>query len=232
MENSPFETFVVHGRNSRGTTSLLSGQALRTSFNAALPRAAASAVRERYVKVLTLADVRVSAAAQNQRASQRILSRTAHPHSFEDSHVRRRPANCHRVRVVAVEQDHRLKTGHRLEDQPMKRHYAIDHVRARGLARDPDHAFRDRRCFPGRFRHRGLCRGTRRGLLAPLLGISPTGEFGLTLSGTLFSWGCATILLATVNLLRFGTLRRNRRVGAKRPMGPLANTGPGAYPRH
>jgi len=70
------------------------------------------------------------------------------------------------------------------------------------------------------------------GLLAPLLGISPTGEFGLTLSGTLFSWGCATILLATVNLLRFGTLRRNRRVGAKRPMGPLANTGPGAYPRH
>ena len=63
------------------------------------------------------------------------------------------------------------------------------------------------------------------GLLAPLLGISPTGEFGLTLSGTLFSWACATLVLGTVNLLRFGTLRRNRRVGASRPMGPLGNTG-------
>jgi len=71
------------------------------------------------------------------------------------------------------------------------------------------------------------------GLLAPWLGISPTGEFGLTLSGTLFSWGCATILLATVNLLRFGTLHRNRRADARGPMGgTLANTGPGAYPRH
>src|SRR5439155_14621641 len=42
------------------------------------------------------------------------------------------------------------------------------------------------------------------GLLAPWLGIPATGEFGLTLSGTLFSWGCATIVLAAVNLLRFG----------------------------
>jgi uncharacterized membrane protein YeaQ/YmgE (transglycosylase-associated protein family) len=64
------------------------------------------------------------------------------------------------------------------------------------------------------------------GLLAPLLGISATGEFGLTLSGTLFSWSCATLLLAAVNLVRFGTLRRNRRTRTRPTvMGPLANTG-------
>src|SRR5438874_329663 len=49
------------------------------------------------------------------------------------------------------------------------------------------------------------------GLLAPVLGVSATGEFGLTLSGTLFSWACATLLLGTLNLLRFGSLLRNRR---------------------
>src|SRR5205809_745188 len=52
------------------------------------------------------------------------------------------------------------------------------------------------------------------GLLAPVLGISATGEFGFTLSGTLFSWACATLVLGTLNLLRFGSLRRNRRAGA------------------
>ena len=49
------------------------------------------------------------------------------------------------------------------------------------------------------------------GLLAPALGFSATGEFGLTLSGTLFSWAGATVVLAAVNLVRFGTLRRDRR---------------------
>jgi len=62
------------------------------------------------------------------------------------------------------------------------------------------------------------------GLLAPMFGVAAIGEFGLTLSGTLFSWACATLVLGTVNLLRFGTLRRNRRAGA-RPVGTLADTG-------
>ena len=66
------------------------------------------------------------------------------------------------------------------------------------------------------------------GLLAPWLGIPVTGEFGLTLSGTLFSWGCATIALAAVNLLRFGTLRHSRRAGAR----PTPSAGPGIYARH
>ena len=65
------------------------------------------------------------------------------------------------------------------------------------------------------------------GLLAPWLGIPVTGEFGLTLSGTLFSWGCATIVLAAVNLLRFGTLRHSRRAAAR----PTPSAGPGAYAR-
>src|SRR5438105_8194389 len=60
------------------------------------------------------------------------------------------------------------------------------------------------------------------GLLAPVLGVSATGEFGLTLSGTLFSWACATLLLGTLNLLRFGSLRRNRRARDKpTPLGAL-----------
>ncbi|TLY96490.1 MAG: hypothetical protein E6K36_04100 [Gammaproteobacteria bacterium] len=61
------------------------------------------------------------------------------------------------------------------------------------------------------------------GLLAPVLGISATGEFGFTLSGTLFSWACATLVLGTLNLLRFGSLRRNRRAGASL-VGTLADT--------
>jgi len=63
------------------------------------------------------------------------------------------------------------------------------------------------------------------GLLAPVLGVSATGEFGLTLWGTLFSWACATLLLGTLNLLRFGSLRRNRRArGKPTPLGALADT--------
>jgi uncharacterized membrane protein YeaQ/YmgE (transglycosylase-associated protein family) len=60
------------------------------------------------------------------------------------------------------------------------------------------------------------------GLLAPLLGVSLAGEFGLTLSGTLVSWIGATTLLAVANLLRYGRLireRRSRRRAA--PMQPL-----------
>jgi uncharacterized membrane protein YeaQ/YmgE (transglycosylase-associated protein family) len=60
------------------------------------------------------------------------------------------------------------------------------------------------------------------GLLAPSLGISPTGEYGLSLSFTLISWGGATTLLALVNLLRIGRLRERRRSARKDPrMQPL-----------
>jgi uncharacterized membrane protein YeaQ/YmgE (transglycosylase-associated protein family) len=60
------------------------------------------------------------------------------------------------------------------------------------------------------------------GLLAPTLGISPTGEYGLSLSCTLISWGGATTLLTVVNLLRFGRLRERRRSARKDPrMQPL-----------
>ena len=55
------------------------------------------------------------------------------------------------------------------------------------------------------------------GLLAPRLGISLTGEFGLTLLGALVSWFGALALLAFANLLRYGRLvreRRSRRRGA------------------
>jgi uncharacterized membrane protein YeaQ/YmgE (transglycosylase-associated protein family) len=55
------------------------------------------------------------------------------------------------------------------------------------------------------------------GLLAPTLGISPTGEYGLSLSFTLISSGGATTLLALVNLLRFGRLRERRRSARKDP---------------
>lgn len=53
------------------------------------------------------------------------------------------------------------------------------------------------------------------GLLAPTLGISPTGEYGLSPSCTLISWGGATTLLAVVNLLRYGRLRERRRSARK-----------------
>lgn len=59
------------------------------------------------------------------------------------------------------------------------------------------------------------------GLLAPALGFSATGEFGLTLGGTLSSWVGATLLLAIFNLMRFGTLRRPR--GAAAATTPLAD---------
>src|ERR1700739_1401788 len=42
------------------------------------------------------------------------------------------------------------------------------------------------------------------GLLAPSLGISPTGDYGLSLSGTLLCWGGAMTLVALINLLRYG----------------------------
>jgi len=42
------------------------------------------------------------------------------------------------------------------------------------------------------------------GLLAPFFGISTTGEYGLTLSGTVISWLGAMSLLALVNLARHG----------------------------
>ena len=48
------------------------------------------------------------------------------------------------------------------------------------------------------------------GLLAPFLGISPTGDYGLSLSGTLLCWGGAMTLLAVINLVRCRSLRRTR----------------------
>ena len=48
------------------------------------------------------------------------------------------------------------------------------------------------------------------GLLAPSLGILPTGEYGLSLSGTLLCWGGAMTLLALMNLLRNDRSRRTR----------------------
>ncbi len=65
------------------------------------------------------------------------------------------------------------------------------------------------------------------GFLAPYLGISPTGEYGLTLSGTVICWAGATALLAVANLLRYGRLLCERRSAARRaaakrePMQPL-----------
>jgi uncharacterized membrane protein YeaQ/YmgE (transglycosylase-associated protein family) len=50
-------------------------------------------------------------------------------------------------------------------------------------------------------------------LLAPRLGISPTGEQGLSLSGTLLCWGGAMTLPAISNLLRCGRLRRTSERG-------------------
>jgi uncharacterized membrane protein YeaQ/YmgE (transglycosylase-associated protein family) len=60
------------------------------------------------------------------------------------------------------------------------------------------------------------------GLLAPALGIPPTGEYGLSLLGTVISWAGATALLALANLLRYGRLVCGRRRSARRaaPMQP------------
>jgi len=63
------------------------------------------------------------------------------------------------------------------------------------------------------------------GLLAPLLGISLTGEFGLTLIGLLLSFAGAMLLLAAANLLRYGRLLRERRSGRRAAAGqPLAGS--------
>jgi uncharacterized membrane protein YeaQ/YmgE (transglycosylase-associated protein family) len=127
--------------------------------------------------------------------------------------------------VVAVEQDHRLKTDHRLEDQRMNVTTLLTmSVLVGWLATLITHSETDDVSLAD-FAIAVSAAALGGGLVAPLLGISPTGEFGLTLSGTLFSWGCATIVLATVNLLRFGTLHRSRRAGARHPMGALGNTG-------
>jgi uncharacterized membrane protein YeaQ/YmgE (transglycosylase-associated protein family) len=48
------------------------------------------------------------------------------------------------------------------------------------------------------------------GLLGSSLGISPTGDYGLLLPGTLLCWGGAMTLLALINLLRYGRPRRTR----------------------
>jgi uncharacterized membrane protein YeaQ/YmgE (transglycosylase-associated protein family) len=53
------------------------------------------------------------------------------------------------------------------------------------------------------------------GLLAPLFEISVTGEYGLTILGTLVAWVGATTLLGLVNLLRFGSVRCTRRPAAR-----------------
>jgi len=52
-------------------------------------------------------------------------------------------------------------------------------------------------------------------VLAPCLGISPTGEYGLSLAGTVLAWAGAMTLLALINLLRYGRLRRQRRSARK-----------------
>jgi uncharacterized membrane protein YeaQ/YmgE (transglycosylase-associated protein family) len=49
------------------------------------------------------------------------------------------------------------------------------------------------------------------GLLAPQLGISLTGEFGLTLTGLAVSFAGAMALLAAANLVRYGRPLRERR---------------------
>ena len=48
------------------------------------------------------------------------------------------------------------------------------------------------------------------GLLAPSRGVSPTGDYGFSLSGTLLCWGGAMTLVALINLLRHGGLRHTR----------------------
>jgi|SRR5919109_5087708 uncharacterized membrane protein YeaQ/YmgE (transglycosylase-associated protein family) len=70
------------------------------------------------------------------------------------------------------------------------------------------------------------------GLLAPYLGISPTGEYGLTLLGTLISWAGATALLAVANLLRYGRLQCERRSAARRAAEKRASTEPLPLPRN
>jgi uncharacterized membrane protein YeaQ/YmgE (transglycosylase-associated protein family) len=49
------------------------------------------------------------------------------------------------------------------------------------------------------------------GLLGPFFGISATGEYGFTLSGTFVSWLGALSLVALVNLARHGHIQCGRR---------------------
>ena len=65
------------------------------------------------------------------------------------------------------------------------------------------------------------------GLLAPRLGISPTGEHGLSLSGTLLCWGGAMTLPAISNLLRCGRLRRTSERGRYLSLASLKAPGAG-----
>jgi uncharacterized membrane protein YeaQ/YmgE (transglycosylase-associated protein family) len=48
-------------------------------------------------------------------------------------------------------------------------------------------------------------------VLAPAMGLSTMGEYGLSLSGTFISWLGAMISLALVNLVRHGRLQCGRR---------------------
>ena len=70
------------------------------------------------------------------------------------------------------------------------------------------------------------------GVLAPYLGIAPTGEYGLSLSGTVISWAGATALLAVTNLLRYGRLQCDRRSAARRAAERRASTEPLTLPRN
>jgi len=49
------------------------------------------------------------------------------------------------------------------------------------------------------------------GLFGPFFGISTTGEYGFTLSGTFLSWLGALSLVALVNLVRHGHIQCGRR---------------------
>src|SRR2546429_1559421 len=150
----------------------------------------------------------------------------------EDSHEHRRPADRHRVRVVAVEPDHGLKTDPgasiapgtaTLEDQRMNVPALLTMAVLVGwLATLITHAETDDVSLPD-FAIAVCAAALAGGLLAPVLGVSATGGFGLTLRGPLFSWARATLLLGPLNLLRLGSLRRNRRAGASL-VGTLADT--------
>lgn len=70
------------------------------------------------------------------------------------------------------------------------------------------------------------------GLLAPALGVSPTGDYGLSLPGTVISWAGATTLLALANLLRYGRFlcgrrRSTRGAAPMKPPSPATTRPPG-----
>lgn len=70
------------------------------------------------------------------------------------------------------------------------------------------------------------------GVLAPYLGISTGGEYGLTLSGTVISWAGATALLAVFNLLRYGRIQCERRSAARLAAEKRAQMQPLTFPRN